>query len=121
MDNIRRKKWLGIAERFPKMTTDEQSRVQERMREWASLTPEKRAKVRDGYKEFQQLPPEKKLAVKQKWDNYYSSLPDEEKQRIREGGQIARPTTPTVAGQPPSTAAVADAKAGSDSPDATKR
>ena len=35
MENIRRKKWLGIAERYPAMKPDEQRRVQERMREWA--------------------------------------------------------------------------------------
>lgn len=88
MEYIRRKKWLGIAERFPKMTQDEQTRVQQRMKEWASLTPEQRAKVRDTYKEFNQLPPEKKQAVKQKWETY-SSLSEEEKQRLRQAGKTA--------------------------------
>ena len=83
MENIRRKKWLGIAERFPKMTGDEQARVQERMREWASLTPAQRAKVRDSYKEFNQLDTEKKLAVKKKWEAY-SNLSEEEKIRVRQ-------------------------------------
>jgi hypothetical protein len=83
MDNIRRKKWLGIAERFPKMTPEEQARVQQRMREWAALTPAQRAKVRDSYKEFNQLDPEKKLAVKKKWEAY-SNLSEEEKIRARQ-------------------------------------
>jgi hypothetical protein len=33
MENIR---WLGIADRFPKMTAGRTARVQERMREWAA-------------------------------------------------------------------------------------
>ena len=93
MENIRRKKWLGIAERFPKMSAEEQNRVQQRMREWATLPPDKRAKVRDSYKEFQQLPEEKKLAVKQKWESYYANLPDDEKQRMREGAPPPRPVS----------------------------
>lgn len=93
MENIGRKKWLGIAERYPKMQADEQKRVQERMREWASLTPEQRTKVRGTYKDFNQLPPEQKKVVKQKWEAY-SSLPADEKQRIREGGKSARLLNP---------------------------
>jgi hypothetical protein len=77
MDNIGRKKWLGIAERYPSLKTDEQHRLQDRMREWSSLTPEQRAKVRGTYKDFNQLPPEQKQVVKQKWEAY-SNLPPEE-------------------------------------------
>ena len=84
MDNLRRKKWLGIAERFPKMTPDEQGRIQERMREWAALTPAQRAKVRDSYKEFNQLDADKKKAVKDKW-TAYSKLSEEEKALLRQG------------------------------------
>lgn len=89
MDNIARKKWLGIAERYPVMKPDEQQRMQERMREWSSLTPEQRAKVRTTYKDFNQLPAAQKQLVKQKWEAY-SSLPTEEKQRVREQGKSAK-------------------------------
>ncbi len=96
MENVRRKKWLGIVERFPKMTPDEQARVQRRMQEWAALTPEQRSKVRDSYKEFNQLPPEKKQAVKQKWESY-SNLSDEEKERVRLSGKRTTSPQPTEA------------------------
>lgn len=100
MDNIRRKKWLGIAERYPSMKPDEQSRVQDRMREWANLAPEQRAKIRDSYKEFNQLPAEQKQVVKQKWEAY-SNLTPEEKQRVRQSGKsaqlLAPPAEQTVA------------------------
>ena len=99
MENIRRKKWLGIAERFPKMSQEEQARVQQRMREWAALTPAQRAKIRDSYKEFNQLDPEKKLAVKKKWEAY-SNLSEEEKIRARQPKapvtEAATPTIPTL-------------------------
>lgn len=93
MENVRRKKWLGIVERYPTMKPEEQARMQERMREWVRLTPEQRAKVRDTYKDFNQLPPEQKQTVKQKWEAY-SSLSDEEKQRARETGKSSRLLAP---------------------------
>lgn len=100
MENIRRKKWLGIAERYPSMKPDEQRRMQDRMREWASLTPEQRAKVRNSYKEFNQLPSEQKQAVKQKWEAY-SNLPPDEKQRVRQSGKSAQLLAPPLEPIPP--------------------
>lgn len=102
LDNIRRKKWLGIAERYPRMNPEEQRRMQDRMREWASLTPEQRAKARDSYKEFNQLPLEQKQAVKQKWEAY-SSLPPEEQQRIRQEGKSSQLLAPSATEPLPAT------------------
>lgn len=93
MENIRRKKWLGIADRYPAMKTDEQQRMKDRMREWAALTPEQRTKIRNSYKDFKQLPPEQKQVVRQKWDAY-SNLPQEQQTRIREGGKSSKLLTP---------------------------
>jgi len=93
MENIRRKKWLGIAERYSNMTPAEQGRVQVRMRDWAALTPEQRARVRNSYKEFNQLPTEQKQTLKQKWEAY-SSLSEEEKQRIRSSGKSSKLLAP---------------------------
>ena len=93
IENVRKKKWLGIADRYPSMKPDEQLRTQERMQEWARLTPAQRAKIRDSYKDFNQLPAEQKTVVKKKWEAY-SNLPNEEKQRVREGGKSAKLLTP---------------------------
>jgi hypothetical protein len=87
MENIRRKKWLGIAERYPKLSKEEQTRVQQRMQEWAALTPAQRNKARDSYKEFNQLTPEKKQAFKQKWEAY-SNLSEEEKKQVKLTGKL---------------------------------
>ena len=104
MENIRRKKWLGIVERFPKLSQAEQARIQQRMREWANLTPEQRSKARGSFLEFNQLAPEKKQALKQKW-KAYSNLPEEEKQRVRQTGKLpatakAPVSSETVAADP---------------------
>jgi hypothetical protein len=42
MDGLRKQKWLQLANRFATLPPQEQQRVQQRMREWASLTPEQR-------------------------------------------------------------------------------
>lgn len=97
LDNIGRKKWLGIAERYPRLSRDEQARLQERMREWARLTPEQRARARDTYREFKQLPGEQKEAVKQKWEAY-ANLPAEERQRLRQEGKSSHLLAPPAAG-----------------------
>ncbi len=89
LENIRRKKWLGIAARYPNMKLDDQLRMQKRMREWAALSPSERDKVRDSYKDFQQLPADQKHAVRQKWEAY-SSLPPDERQQVRESGKSSR-------------------------------
>ena len=93
MENVRKKKWLGIAERYPNMSPAEQRRTQERMREWANLTPEQRARIRYIYQDFNQLPADQKTTVKQKWEAY-NNLPADEKQRIRESGKSAKLLAP---------------------------
>ena len=39
MEVFRRKKWLGIAQRYPMMSPTEQVSVQRNMKGWARLTP----------------------------------------------------------------------------------
>jgi hypothetical protein len=63
----RRKKWLLMAKRYPKMKPDEQLRMQAQMKDWAKLTPEQRRIARENYKKLAKQPPEKREAVKQKW------------------------------------------------------
>lgn len=112
MEHLRRKKWLLIAERFPRMKPEEQRRVQDRMREWVLMTPEQRAKVRDSYKEFAQLPAEQKQAVKEKWEAY-TNLPEEEKARLKQGARakpasaegMTTPAAPAPSAAPTATAA----------------
>lgn len=83
LEYYRRKKWLGIAVRFPSMTPDEQRRVQRQMQEWTKLTPEQRRLAREKYQAVTQLSTEKKQELRQKWQEY-SSLPAEEKEKHKQ-------------------------------------
>ncbi|MDP2826419.1 MAG: DUF3106 domain-containing protein [Sulfuritalea sp.] len=104
MDGFRRKKWLGIAQRYQSLSADEQARMQRRMTDWAKLTPDERKRARDKYKSLQKDPPEKKEAVKLKWQEY-KELPESEKSRLK--AEATRKPTPRPA---PSKQAVASPK-----------
>ena len=67
LDERRRKKWLLLAKRYPKMKPDEQQRLQIQMKDWAKLTPQQRATARENYKKLAKQPPEKREVVKQNW------------------------------------------------------
>lgn len=94
MEGFRRKKWLGIAQRYQSMAPDEQTRMQRRMTDWAKLTPDERKRARDRYKSLQKAPAEKKEAVKLKWKEY-KELPESEKIRLK--AESARKPTPRPA------------------------
>ena len=50
MDAAKKRKWLGIAKRYPGMTAEEQQRMQMQMRDWYLLSPEQRQRAREKYK-----------------------------------------------------------------------
>jgi len=91
LDDFGRKKWLGIAKRFPTMKPDEQQRVQNRMHKWATLTPQQRRVARENFKQIEKLSPDKKQTVREKWEEY-QRLPEEEKRRLAKSG--AKPPKP---------------------------
>jgi len=76
----RRLKWIEISNRYPKLASDEQARIQRRMKAWASLTPDQRRAARDFYRDIEKLPPEKKHEVRHKWEEY-QQLPEGKKQQ----------------------------------------
>lgn len=119
----RRKKWLGIADRYPSMTEEEQARVQRRMKDWVKLTPEERRVAREKYKDLKKAPPEHREAIKQQWQEY-KALPEEEKQRlkaqagprkpVRKASEAAKPLSlppPVVAPAPSAAPPVEDSEA----------
>ena len=102
MDGFPRKKWLGIAQRYPSLSPDEQARMQRRMTEWAKLTPDERKHAREKYRSLQKASPEKKEAVKLKWKEY-KELPESEKNRLK--AEAARKPTPRPTPSKPAAAA----------------
>lgn len=97
METFQRKKWLGIAQRYPAMSPAEQTSVQRNMHDWARLAPEERKAAREKYKTLKKLPPEQKQTVKQQWEEY-RALPQEERDRLRKGAAprqlVKTPTQP---------------------------
>jgi hypothetical protein len=69
-DATHKRKWLGITQRFPKMSVAEQERLQRRMKEWASLSPAQRQAAREKYREFEQLTPAEREAMRDKWAKF---------------------------------------------------
>lgn len=67
LDEGRRKKWLLLTRRYPKLMPNEQQRLQRQMKDWVKLTPEQRRIARENYKKLEKQPPEKRAVVKQKW------------------------------------------------------
>ena len=96
MDDTRRRKWLGIAERYPKMPPEEQERVQRRMKSWSELSPAERQRARSQYQDLQKISPEQRQELQRKWEQY-DALPDDEKKRLKE--QAKTPAKPGAEGR----------------------
>jgi hypothetical protein len=77
----RRRKWIAIAKRYPKMTVQGQERVQRRMQTWAQLTPEQRRQARETYKQIVKVPPEKRGNLREQWAEY-QQLPPQERESL---------------------------------------
>jgi len=77
----RRRKWVGVAKRYPGMTLKSQERVQRRMQAWAKLTPEQRRQARETYKQLAKVPPEKRGKLREQWAEY-QQLPPQERESL---------------------------------------
>jgi Protein of unknown function (DUF3106) len=77
----RRRKWIGIAKRYPTMKVQEQERIQRRMQAWAKLSPEQRRQARENYKRLAKQPPEKRDRLRQQWAEY-QALPEREREAV---------------------------------------
>lgn len=103
----RKRKWIGIAKRYPTMKPDEQVRVQRRMQAWAKLTPKERQAARERYRKMEKLPPDKKQGLKQQWEEY-NRLPEHERHKLgstpRKPAGAARPPQSPAESAPPSAA-----------------
>lgn len=129
LGELHRRKWLQIAERYPKFSPAEQSRLQARMTEWIRMTPQQRRLARENYQITRSLPAAKKAEA---WDKY-QHLPEEQKKKlaaaetphhpgavsalpsarrlpVQTGKPLARPAVPASAPTAPTPAAAATAK-----------
>jgi Protein of unknown function (DUF3106) len=74
LDTVRRKKWVGIADRYPKMNPNEQKLLRTRMQDWAKLSSEQRRVAREKYLSIKKMPAAKREEVKAQWHQYQQSL-----------------------------------------------
>ncbi len=75
---FRKEKWLELANRFSSMSLEEQSRMQDRMRDWVKLSPEQRRLARESYTRVKKLDTEQRA---KQWEQY-QQLSEEKKQEL---------------------------------------
>ncbi|ANI99445.1 hypothetical protein A8O14_04655 [Polynucleobacter wuianus] len=75
-----RKKWIYVANLYPKMSTQDQDRLQSRMISWSNLSQKDRRIARENYLASLKFPAEKKAEA---W-SAYQKLSDEQKKKLAE-------------------------------------
>lgn len=95
LDAQRKRKWIAVAKKYPTMKPDEQARLSERMRMWASLTPDQRRGAREMFLRQSAMPTEKREALSRKWEEYQQAArPDRSGQAPADGAIV--PTSATA-------------------------
>ena len=87
LDDLRRRKWIAVAERYPSMKPEQQKRIQARMGDWARLTPTQRNQARETFRKTQAVPAAQKKA---EWQQY-QTLPDAQKRRLAIAADASKP------------------------------
>lgn len=73
-----RKKWIQVANLYPKMSATDQQRLQSRMTSWSQLSQKNRRIARENYLSSLKFPAEKKAEA---W-SAYQKLSDEQKKKL---------------------------------------
>jgi hypothetical protein len=81
IDPERRQKWLELAARFPNMSADERTKMQERMVAWAYLPPAERGRARQQFQQTRQLSVEERHA---QWQAYQALSAEQRERWARE-------------------------------------
>jgi hypothetical protein len=91
MDGQRKEKWIAIGNKYARMSPAEQSRIQDRMRDWIKLTPEQRRTVRQSYASTKKWDADQKSA---QWQQYLQ-LSDEQKEQLAKQ-KLSRPPVTAI-------------------------
>lgn len=83
-----RKKWIQVANIYPKMSVQDQERLQSRMTSWSNLSQKERRLARENYLASLKFPAEKKAEA---W-SAYQKLSDEQKKKLAESEAKKKPT-----------------------------
>lgn len=82
-----RKKWIHIANLYPKMAPSDQERLQSRMASWSNLSQRDRRIARENYLTSLKFPAEKKAEA---W-SAYQKLSDEQKKKLADSEAKKKP------------------------------
>lgn len=100
-----KQKWLEISARFPTLPSDEKTRIQGRMSDWAKLTTEQRSAARINFQQAKEVSPRDRQA---QWEAY-QSLPAEERRKLAaRAAPASAPTTSPDAGRKNERSVLAD-------------
>ena len=83
-----RKKWIQVANIYPKMSSQDQERLQSRMTSWSNLSQKDRRIARENYLTSLKFPAEKKAEA---W-YAYQKLSDEQKKKLADSEAKKKPT-----------------------------
>ena len=83
-----RKKWMQVANIYPKMSAQDQERLQSRMTSWSNLSQKERRLARENYLASLKFPAEKKAEA---W-TAYQKLSDEQKKKLADSEVKKKPT-----------------------------
>ncbi|MBU3541580.1 DUF3106 domain-containing protein [Polynucleobacter sp. UB-Tiil-W10] len=83
-----RKKWIQVANIYPKMSSQDQERLQSRMASWSNLSQKERRIARENYLASLKFPAEKKAEA---W-SAYQKLSDDQKKKLAESEVKKKPT-----------------------------
>lgn len=83
MSADRKRKWLDIASKYPKLSPDGKAKLHARMVDFAKLTPQQRQTARENFQRAYELPLEQRESLVQE----YKDLPPEKKKELSERSQ----------------------------------
>ncbi len=83
-----RKKWIQVANIYPKMSEQDQQRLQSRMASWSKLSQKERRLARENYLSSLKFPAEKKAEA---W-TAYQKLSDEQKKKLADAQAKKKPS-----------------------------
>ena len=88
MGALTKRRWLVLADRYPKMDDGERTKLVTRMHTWAGLSAQQRNQARLNFESAKRLSPSE---LQTKWDEY-QALSEAEKQRLAEQAKKTKAT-----------------------------
>ena len=90
LSDPQKRKWISLCANYSRMSAPDQTRLHDRMLQWAGLSPKQRDQARLNFAQAQKITPQQKT---KNWQAYQALSP-EEKQKL---AKIAQPTPPRTA------------------------